>query len=333
MRTSGSFRRHASKLHVAAASLVCAIAPITATAQGTDSFPVRPLRVVVPYAPGGSATLVARHIAQRMTENLGHSVIVDNRGGGNGKIAAEAVARANPDGYTLLFGETGVMAINASLFDRAGSHPVKDFVALGQVVTLDNMVVAHPGAGMRNLRDLVAKASGGSLTYASAGTGSVGHLATELLRSTLKIKALHVPYKGGGPAIIDVVGGQVPLLAITVPTAVPFVQTGRLVGLTVLGPRRVAVLPDVPTVEEQGYPSVVVTQWYGYFAPAATPPRLVERLHAEITRATEAPDVTKALVAAGSNVATSRPDVFAKLVREDVERWRIVIRDAGIQAN
>jgi tripartite-type tricarboxylate transporter receptor subunit TctC len=309
------------------------VATVVSAAQGGESFPTRPLRVVVPYAPGGSATLVARHIGQRLTENLGQSVIIDNRGGGNGKIAAEAVARANADGYTLLFGETGVMAINATLFDRAGSHPVKDFTAIGQVVTLDNAVVAHPSAGMRNLRDLVSKAAAGSLTYASSGTGSVGHLATELLKSTLRIKVLHIPYKGGGPAIIDVVGGQVPLLAITVPTAMPYVQSNRLVPLTVLGSKRVAVLPDVPTVEEQGYPAVVVTQWYGYFAPTGIPARLVQRLHAEITRAVEAPEVTKALVASGSNVATSRPEVFAKLVREDVERWRTVIRDAGIQAN
>ena len=298
-----------------------------------EAFPRKPLRIVVPYAAGGSATLVTRLIGNKLSENIGQSVIIDNRGGGNGKIGAEAVSKANPDGYTLLFGETGMMAINVWLMDRAGSHPVKDFVALGQVVTLDNALVAHPSAGVKNLRELVAKAASGPLIYGSSGTGTVGHLAMELLKTTLNVQVTHVPYKGGGPAVTDLLGGQIPMLVVTVPTAAPHILSGRLIGLASLSAARTPILPNVPTVEEQGFPAFSLVQWYGYFAPAGTPRRLVDYLNTQIRKATEHPEVAKALIASGNNVAITSADVFAKTVRDDVERWGKVIRDAHIQAN
>jgi tripartite-type tricarboxylate transporter receptor subunit TctC len=305
-----------------------------AIAQGArDAFPTRPIRMVVPYAPGGSATLVARYIANKVAENLGVSVIVDNRGGGNGKIGAEAVSRSNPDGHTVLFGETGSMAINLWLMDRAGSHTLKDFVAIGQVVTLENILVAHPSAGVKNLKELVAKATAAPVIYGSSGTGTVGHLAMELLRSTLNVKLTHVPYKGGGPAMTDVLGGQIPMLALTVPTAAPHVLSGRLLPVAALSLARTSILPDVPTVGEQGFAPLSVSQWYGFFAPVATPPALVARLHTEFRRAATAPDVAKALTSTGNTVVTGTQEEFAKIVRDDVERWRVVIRDAGVQVN
>jgi tripartite-type tricarboxylate transporter receptor subunit TctC len=301
--------------------------------SGRDAFPSRPLRIVIPYVAGGSATLVARLIANRLSDNIGQSVIVDNRGGGSGKIGAEAVSKAMPDGYTLLFGETGSMAINVWLMDRAGSHPVKDFVAIGQVVTLENVLVTHPLFGVKNLHELVVKGASGPLIYGSSGTGTVGHLAMELLKSTLKIKVTHVPYKGGSQAVADLMGGQIPMLVVTVPTAAPHVLSGRFIPLAALSSVRTAILPNVPTVAEQGYPPFAVNQWYGYFAPAGTPKKIVAYLNAEIRKATEQPEVMKALIAAGNDVATTTSEAFAKIVADDVERWGKVIREAGIQAN
>jgi tripartite-type tricarboxylate transporter receptor subunit TctC len=307
---------------------------IDAMAQrGRDAFPVRPIRIIVPYVAGGSATLVARFIGNRLSENLGQSVIIDNRGGGSGKIGAEAVAKATPDGYTLLFGETGSMAINVWLMDRTGSHPIKDFAAVGQVVTLENVLVTHPSFGVKNLRELVSKGASGPLIYGSSGTGTVGHLAMELLKKTLNIKVTHVPYKGGSQAVADLMGGQIPMLVVTVPTAAPYVLSGRFVALSALSQHRTAILPDVPTVAEQGFPAFSVSQWYGFFAPAGTPKKLVSFLNTEIRKAVNAPEVHKALVTTGNEIAVTTPEAFAKIVADDVERWRAVIQEGGIQAN
>ena len=320
---------------LALASVTALLVPLSAaTAQGRDdSFPSRPIRMILPYVAGGSLTVVGRHIANKLSENTGQSVIVDNRGGASGKIGAEAAAKANPDGYTLLLGESGSMAINVWLMDRTGSHPLKDFVAVAQVVTLENVLVAHPSAGVKNLRELVAKANTSPIVYGSSGAGTVGHLAMEVLRMALNIKATHVPYKGGSQAIADLMGGQIPMLALTVPTAAPHVLSGRLYGIAALGASRTAILPDVPTVAEQGYAPIAITHWYGFFAPAGTPKTIVTRLNAEIRKAVAAPEVTKGLVAAGSDIAVTSPEEFAKTVGEDVERWRKIVQAAGLQPN
>ena len=329
--TFTSYRRAVRALTAA----VALAAPFSAAAaqSGADSFPNRPIRMILPYVAGGSLTVVGRHIANKLSENTGQSVIVDNRGGASGKIGAEAAAKANADGYTLLLGESGSMAINVWLMDRTGSHPLKDFVAVAQVVTLENVLVAHPSAGVKNLRELVAKANTAPLVYGSSGAGTVGHLAMEVLRMALNVKATHVPYKGGSQAMADVLGGQIPLLALTVPTAAPHVLSGRLYGIAALGASRTAILPDVPTVAEQGYAPIAITHWYGFFAPIGTPKPVVARLNAEIRKAVAAPEVTKGLIAAGSDIAVTSPEEFAKTVAEDVERWRRVVQAAGLQAN
>ena len=225
------------------------------------------------------------------------------------------------------------ISINNWLMDRKGSHPVKDFTAIGQVVTLDNALVAHPSFGVKNLRELVARAASGPVVYGSSGSGTVGHLAMELLRTIINIPCTHVPYKGGGPAITDVLGGQIPLLAITVPTAAPHVQSGRLYGLVTMSATRSPVMPNVPTVAEQGFAPLAIVQWYGYFAPAGTPKKIVDYLQAEISKATLSPEVSKALTSSGNNVAVTSSAGFAKIVSDDVERWGKVIREANIQAN
>ena len=317
---------------VAAAALLIPISAAHAQARA-DNYPNRPIRMILPYVAGGSLTVVGRHIANKLSENTGQSVIVDNRGGASGKIGAEAAAKANPDGYTLLLGESGSMAINMWLMDRTGSHPLKDFVAVAQVVTLENILIAHPSGGIRNLKELVTKANAGPLVYGSSGTGTVGHLAMEVLRMALNIKVTHIPYKGGGQAITDVLGGQIPLLALTVPTAAPHVLSGRLVGVAALGANRTSILPDVPTVAEQGYSPINITHWYGFFAPSGTPKEIVARLNAEIRRAVAAPEVTKGLLSAGGDIAVTSADEFQKIVRDDVERWRKVVQAAGLQAN
>ncbi len=331
MATLTAFRK-AALAFAGVAALVLPLSDATAQ-QRADAFPNRPIRMILPYVAGGSLTVVGRHIANRLSENTGQSVIVDNRGGASGKIGAEAAAKANPDGYTLLLGESGSMAINVWLMDRTGSHPLKDFVAVGQVVTLENVLVAHPSAGVKNLREVVAKANSAPLVYGSSGAGTVGHLAMEVLRMALNVKATHVPYKGGSQAMADVLGGQIPMLALTVPTAAPHVLSGRLYGIAALGARRTAILPDVPTVAEQGYAPITITHWYGFFAPAATPKDIVARLNAEIRKAIASPEVTKGLIAAGSDIAVTSPAEFAKTVAEDVERWRKVVQAAGLQSN
>ena len=331
MATLTKIRKGALAL-AGAAALILPLADATAQ-QRADAFPNRPIRMILPYVAGGSLTVVGRHIANKLSENTGQSVIVDNRGGASGKIGAEAAAKANPDGYTLLLGESGSMAINVWLMDRTGSHPLKDFVAVGQVVTLENVLVAHPSAGVKNLRELVAKANSAPLVYGSSGAGTVGHLAMEVLRMALNIKLTHIPYKGGSQAMADVLGGQIPLLALTVPTAAPHVLSGRLYGIAALGANRTAILPDVPTVAEQGYAPITITHWYGFFAPAGTPKEIVARLNAEIRKAVASPEVTKGLIASGSDIAVTSPEEFAKTVSADVERWRKVVQAAGLQSN
>lgn len=296
-----------------------------------QGFPERPIRMVVSYVPGGSTDVAARTLAKRLSQDLGQPVVVENKGGAGGKIGAEAVAKAPADGYTLLFGEAGAMAINVWLMDRKGSHPIADFVAIAQFIDTPVVLVAHPSLGVHNLKDLVAKGKQEQLSYGSSGNGTVGHLAMEVLGQALGLKMMHIPYKGGAPATNDLLGGQIPLLAINVPTVAQHVKSGRAIGITAFSPQRTQTLPQIATVAEQGHPNVSFSVWQGVFAPAGTPPAIVALLSAAINRAIQAPEVREAMLSAGNEVVSGSQKEFADLVRKDVDRWGAVISRAGIK--
>ncbi|GAA4322696.1 tripartite tricarboxylate transporter substrate binding protein [Pigmentiphaga soli] len=287
--------------------------------------------MVVSYVAGGSTDMAARTLAKQLGENMGQPVIVENRGGASGKIGAEAVAKAPADGYTLLFGEAGAMSINVWLMDRTGSYPTKDFVAVSQVIDTPVVLVAHPSLGVHNLKELVAKGRQTPLAYGSSGSGTVGHLAMEVLKQSLDLNLTHIPYRGGSQATADLLGGQIPLLAINVPTVAQYVRNGKAIGLAAFSSRRTTTLPDLPTVTEQGYPELALSVWQGVFAPAGTPPGIVARLNAEIHKAVQAPEVREALLAAGNEIVVNSPAEFSGMVSKDIERWGKVTRAAGLQ--
>ena len=297
-----------------------------------QTYPSKPLRLIVPYPAGAATDFIGRTVATKMAETLGQPVVVENRAGAGGTIGVEAAAKAPADGYTLLLGEPGGMAINPFLMKSLGYDPVRDFAAIGQVVQLPLLMLANPKLGARSLSELNTIASGRDFTFGSAGSGTVQHLTIELLRAATKHKFVHVPFKGGGPALNELIGGRIDLLMLTIPTAQPQIKAGKAVPIMLLAERRSPQLPDVPTAVELGVRNVTVNLWQGLFAPAGTPRDIIARLNGELNRAGASIDVRDKLMNAGAEVVTGTPEAFAKVVRDDAERWGRVIRDANIQS-
>ena len=299
----------------------------TAFAQ---AYPSKPVRILVGFAAGASTDQLARVIAARLSPSLGQPVVVENRAGAGGTIAADAVAKSAPDGYTLLLGEPGGMAVAPSMMKSLTYDPVKDFAAIGQVISITFLIVAHPSLGAKSLKDLRKDKP---LPYGSAGTGTMQHLAVELLKRNSGLPFEHVAYKGGAPALNDLLGGQIPLLVITAGTILPHVKAGKVVPLVTLNASRSKFFPDVPTAKESGYPQYEVDGWQGFFAPAGTPREIITRLNAEVRKVMETPEVVQTLVAAGNEIVTGSPEAFARQVREDGARWSKVVRDIGLSPN
>jgi tripartite-type tricarboxylate transporter receptor subunit TctC len=298
-----------------------------------QAYPGKPIRINVGFAAGASTDQLARVIAAKLAQQLGQPVIVENRAGAGGAIAGEATAKAAPDGYTLLLGEPGGMAIAPSMIKGLTYDPVKDFAPIGQVISITVLLVAHPSFGAKKLADLKALSGGKPLPYGSAGPGTMQHLAVEQLKKATGLPLEHVPYKGGAPALNDLLGGQIPLLVITAGTIVPHVKAGKVVPLVVLNSNRSRFFPDVPTAKESGYPDFAVDGWQGFFAPAGTPREIVVRLNSEIRKIMEMPDVVQTLVNAGNEIITGTPEAFGKQVREDGARWGKVVRELGLSPN
>lgn len=311
------------------ALLLAGLAVAAAGAPFAQPYPSKPIRIVVPFAPGGPSDILARTVGQKLTESWGQPVIADNRGGANGSVGAELVAKSAPDGYTLLLGTSGTHGINASLYAKPAYDAVNDFAPLTRIGQVPFLLVAHPSLPVRSARDLVALARSrpGQLSYASGGSASL--LAAELFRSMAQIKLLNVPYKGAAAAITDVIGGQVPLTFSGVALALPHVQSGRLRALGVTGRGRSPLLPEVPAITESGVPGYEVSTWYGLFAPAATPRALVERLNAELVRILRLPDVRERLASLAFEPLADTPAEFTAVVRAEVVKWATVVKESG----
>jgi tripartite-type tricarboxylate transporter receptor subunit TctC len=316
-------------------SLACLLAGAVAAGGAfpavAQDFPSKPVRLIVGFPPGGATDLVARILQPRLTEALGKQVIVDNRPGANGTISLDILSRAEPDGHTVAFGHIGGLVISPAI-QKLPYDPVKSFAPLGLMVTLQNIIIAHPGVAAKSLKDYIAmaRAKPGQVSYASSGVGSPGHLAGELLEDMTGIRLNHVPYKGGGPAITDLLAGHVPSFFAVISTAVPHVQSGKARGIAVTGDKRSGALPNVPTVAEtvKGYSA---TNWYGLVAPAKTPRAVVDRLGKELTAALRHPDVVRQLEARGIDSTPTSPQEYAAYILSETKKWGPIIRRANIQ--
>ena len=304
----------------------------TAKAQ---TYPVKPIRLVVPFAPGGSSSIVARAVAAEMEKGLGQPIIVDNKGGGGGNVAMQEVAHADPDGYTLIIGHVGSLAMNPYMYDKLPYDVDRDFAPISLLAIVPAIFVVHESVPAKNLREFVAlsKAQPGKLFYGSAGNGSAGHLAMEYLKQATGIDIQHVPYKGTGPNVIDLVAGRTQAASAGTPPLMPHVKTGKLRVIAVGSVKRLHTLPDVGTVAEQGYPGFETSQWYGLNAPAKTPDAIIQRLALEAAKAAKSPKVAERFAADDAEGVGSTPAGYAAFVKKEQERWSKVVRAAKIRAD
>ena len=308
-----------------------AISAITLTAAAAD-FPSRPLRIIIGFPPGGATDLVARLLTPKLSEAFKQQVIVDNRPGANGALAGELTAKAAPDGYTMHLGTLAALVITPAI-TTVSYDPFKDFSPIGRTVSLQNIFIAHPTLPVRNIQELIAlaKARPGKLNFASSGTGSTGHLSGELLKTMAHIDMTHIPYKGGSPAMTDLLGGQVELFVAIISTAVPQVQAGKARALAVTGDKRSAALPDVPTVAESGVKGYESTNWYCMLGPAQMPASLVARWHREMTAALNSPEIKQALFDRGIDAAPTTPAQLADYLRTETTKWTKVVQASNIK--
>jgi tripartite-type tricarboxylate transporter receptor subunit TctC len=317
-----------------ATACVALFAMTAGTAAATD-YPTRPVRIIVGFPPGGATDLVARIIAPKLGEALKQQVIVDNRAGANGTIGAELAANATPDGYSLHLGTLGALVISPTI-TKVQYDPLKDFATISMAVQLQNMFIVHPTVAAKSINELIAlaKQKPGALNYASSGLGSPGHLAGELFKTMAKVEMTHIPYKGGGPALSDLLGGQLPVFVAVISTGVPPVKSGRAVALAVTGAKRSAALPDVPTVAEtatlKGYEA---SNWYGMMAPAGTPKPVIERLQKDLTNVLNNSSIRDQLATQGIESTPSSPEKFTNYIRTETAKWSKVIRAANLKAN
>lgn len=319
-------------LFAAAAGAVLAMAAGSSVAE---EYPARPIRIIVGFPPGGATDLVARIIAPKLGDALKQQVVIDNRAGANGTIGAELAAKATPDGYSLHLGTLGALVISPTI-TKVPYDPLKDFATISLAVQLQNMFIVHPTVAARSINDLIAlaKQKPGALNYASSGLGSPGHLAGELFKTMAKVEMTHIPYKGGGPALNDLLGGQLPVFVAVISTGVPPVKSGRVMALAVTGAKRSAALPDVPTVAEtaslKGYEA---SNWYGMMAPADTPKPIINRLQKDLNAVLNNSSVRDQLASQGIESAPSTPEEFTNYIRSETAKWRKVIRAANLKAN
>ena len=315
-------------------ALLCvALAGVPAVAQA-QAYPSKPIRLIVTFAAGGGTDLAARAVAPKLAEALGQPVVVENRAGANGAVGAEATAKSPADGYTLMVGAAGTLAVAPHLNAKLPFDPFKDFAPVSLLATSAFVVSVNPSVKAQSIRELVAlaKASPGSLTFGSSGTGGAPQLAGELFKSQAGVNLLHVPYKGLGPAITDLLGGQIQVVFADVGLVTAHLKAGRLRGLAITSGSRSSMLPDLPTVSESGVPGYVAGTWYGVFAPAGTPGAIVARLSEEVRRVLALPEVRAALVAQGVEAAGNSPEQYAVFLREEHAKWGRVIAEAGIRA-
>jgi tripartite-type tricarboxylate transporter receptor subunit TctC len=319
--------------HSSAALFAFAAILAPAWAGAADVYPAKPIRMVVTFPAGGPSDVIVRIIGQRVNDLHGVTIIADNRGGAGGIVGTEIVARAAPDGYTFLVGTAGGMTINPNLHRKLTYEPFRDFAPVAMLVLNPQVLVVHPSLAARNVKEFatLAKAKPGQINFASAGAGTATHLGLELFKLTAGIDVTHVPYKGGAPALTDLIAGQVQALFVSIPSVLPHVHSGRLRAIAVSTLKRSASAPDVPTVAESGYPGFEYSNWNALFAPANTPPARVKRMNEIIANILSEPDVANKLSAQGADPAPGTPEDLARYMKADDARWKKVIRSAGLR--
>ena len=320
---------------IAAALALAAFAfGYAAPASAAEAYPTRPIRLIIPFGPGASNDIVARIIAPRMSEGLGQSVVVDNRTGAGGIVAAELVAQAQPDGHTALMGSPGPLVVNPLLMPKLSYNPRRDFAPVSLVSIVPGVLVVHPAMPVKSVSDLiaVARSKPGQLNYASTGQGTVPHLSGELFKMLAKVDLVHVPYKGSAAAIADLLGGQINVFFDNVASALPFVKSGKLRGLAITTAKRSDQLPNLPTMIEAGVAGYESNSWNGIVMPAKTPKPVIDRFYAELSRALQAPDVRERIGAVGAEVSGVPPAEFAKFMQRETQKWGRVVKEAGIKA-
>jgi tripartite-type tricarboxylate transporter receptor subunit TctC len=315
--------------------LILAVALLVVAAAHAQDYPRKPIRLVVPFAPGGSSSIIARSFAAEMEKTLGQSIVIDNKGGGGGNVAMAEVARAEPDGYTLIIGHIGTLAVNPFMYDQLPFDTNRDFTAVSLFAKVPQIFVVHASVPAKDLREFVAlaKKQPGKLYYGSAGNGSAGHLAIEYFKLVSGIDIVHVPYKGTGPNLIDLLAGRTQMTAAGTPPLLPHVKSGKLRAIAVGSAKRLGILPDVGTVAEQGYPGFETAQWYGLNAPAKTPLPIIRRLAEAAAKAAKQPSVIERLAADSAEAVGSTPEEYAAYIAAEQKTWGEVVRKAHIKAN
>jgi tripartite-type tricarboxylate transporter receptor subunit TctC len=321
-------------LLAAAAAFSMAASMSAAAASGASAFPTKPIRFVVPFSPGGSTDTLARALAVKLSDSFGQQVVVDNRAGANGNIGMDIVAKAPPDGHTIVLGYIANVAIGPSLYDKLPYDPVKDYEAVTLLATSPNVLVSNPSVPAKTLKDLIAlaKAKPGTLNFASASVGSVGHLTGEMLNQLAGIHMTHIAYKGSGQAVTDLLGGHIQLMFSGFSSVMPHIKSGKLHPIAQTGEKRSPALPDVPTIAESGFPKFEATAWYGVHAPAKTPKAIVNRLNAEFVKALKMPDVKERLNSLGFELVGSTPEYYAGYIKSEIRKWAKVVKASGAKA-
>jgi tripartite-type tricarboxylate transporter receptor subunit TctC len=293
----------------------------------------RPVRLVVPFTPGGSTDILARALAPKLQAALGQNVVVDNKAGAGGSLGAAEVAKAEPDGNTLLMGHIGTLAVNPSIYPKLAYDPLKSFAPVAWVARVPNVLVVNAASPAKSIKEFIdrARANPGRLTYSSGGNGSAAHITFEYFKLKTKVFMLHIPYRGTAPSVTDLIAGQVDATFTGSPAVLPHIKSVRLRALAVSSPQRIAALPDVPTMAESGFPGFEADQWYGIVAPAGTPPERITRLHAEINKALALPDVAQQLAAEGAVPMPGTPKAFGDLIVREIPRWAEVVKAGNVK--
>ena len=316
------------------AGALLGVLAITGSAHG-QAYPVKPIRLVVPFTPGGSTDIFARVIGQKLAESLKQQVVIENRPGAGGAIGAELAAKAPADGYTLLMGHIGTLAVNPSLYPKLPYDPLKSFAPVSLVVTVANLLTINPALPVGNVAELIthARANPGKLNYGSGGNGSAAHLAVEYFKQLTQTDIVHVPYKGTGPMVTDLIAGQLSMTMTGVPPTLQYVQSGKLKALGVSSLKRIEALPAVPTISEAGLKGFDATQWYGVVAPAGTPREIVARLNTEIRAILESKDMRERMLAEGAIATPTTPEEFGRYIQAEIARWAVVVKTAHMRAD
>ena len=314
----------------------CALTASNVASQNvSQTYPNRPVRWIVPFAPSGPTDLMSRAMAEKLSQRLGQQFVVDNRPGAGGNIGAEVVSKSAPDGYTLMIGHVGTHAINATLYPKLAFDPVQDFTPITLIATLPLALVVHPSLAAKDVKELIAyaKAHPGKLNFASAGNGGPTHLTGELLKASAGIDIVHVPYKGNAAALLDLTAGRVQMMFSNLLTSMPHVRAGKLRAIAISSPQRTPQAPELPTVAESGVPGFSSVPWYGVLGPARMPRAIIDKLNSEIARSLAQPDIKERFVSQGIDMQASTPEQFGALIKTELVKWRKVVRDSGAKVD